>query len=139
MIGQLVIAMVMFAAAASALPSDPVKIYQSTLNIINSDTLPGNLLPVFLFQQGSVEGGSVGVNIGGGRGTPKPFIPDDGCGDDIFEGAMTDMRAPQLPYLSQDLWTCDRKQTDIPVWIMETDDLKVTITPQVGRIELRLV
>jgi len=48
----------------------------------------GNLLPNFLFQQGSIEGGSVGVKIGGGRGTPKPFVPDDSCGDDIFEGAM---------------------------------------------------
>lgn len=43
---------------------------------------------------------------------------------------MTDMRSPQLPYLTQDLWTCDRKQEDINVWTMEDDDLKVTITPQ---------
>ncbi len=103
---------------------------QEKLNIINSDTLPGNLLPNFLFQQGSIEGGSVGVKIGGGRGTPKPFSPDDSCGDDIFDGAMTDMRSPQLPYLTQDLWTCDRKKEDITVYTLEDDDLKVTITPQ---------
>ena len=24
----------------------------------------------------------------GGKGVAKPFIPDDSCGDDIFEGAM---------------------------------------------------
>jgi hypothetical protein len=101
-----------------------------------------------MFQQGSIEGGSkyatvsshliytdllhigVGVHIGGGRGTAKPFSPDDSCGNDIFEGAMEDMRSPQLPYLTQDLWTCDRKSKDIDVWIMESDDLKVTITPQ---------
>ena len=83
-----------------------------------------------MFQQGSIEGGSVGVHIGGGRGVAKPFAPDDSCGDDIFDGAMTDMRSPQLPYLTQDQWTCDRVAEDIPVWIMETDDLKVTITPQ---------
>eukprot|EP01038_Epipyxis_sp_PR26KG_P014959 gene14959-20124_t len=98
--------------------------------ILNSETLPGNLLPNFLFQQGSIEGGSVGVKIGGGRGVAKPFTPDDSCGDDIFDGAMEDMRSTQLPYLTQDLWTCDRKSEDIPVWTMETDDLKVTITPQ---------
>jgi len=100
------------------------------MTIINSETLPGNLLPNFLFQQGSIEGGSVGVKIGGGRGTPKPFSPDDSCGDDIFDGAMTDMRSPQLPYLTQDLWTCDRKIEDIDVWTMENEFLKVTITPQ---------
>jgi hypothetical protein len=43
---------------------------------------------------------------------------------------MEDERSPQLPYLTQDLWTCDRKQEDLPVWLMEDDELKVTITPQ---------
>jgi len=105
-------------------------IKKTKMTIINSETLPGNLLPNFLFQQGSIEGGSVGVKIGGGKGTPKPFSPDDSCGDDIFDGAMTDMRSPQLPYLTQDLWTCDRKIEDIDVWIMENEYLKVTVTPQ---------
>lgn len=105
-------------------------LYESTKEIINSETLPGSLLPNFLFQQGSIEGGSVGVKIGGGRGTAKPFSPDDSCGDDIFDGAMDDMRSPQLPYLTQDLWTCDRKTENITVWILEDDFLKVTITPQ---------
>lgn len=107
-----------------------VSIQKTKMNILNSETLPGNLLPNFMFQQGSIEGGSVGVKIGGGRGTPKPFVPDDSCGDDIFDGAMTDMRSPQLPYLTQDQWTCDRKSEDIDVWIMEDEKLKVTITPQ---------
>lgn len=40
------------------------------------------------------------------------------------------MRSPQLPYLTQDLWTCDRKEADLDVWVYENDDLKVTITPQ---------
>ena len=30
----------------------------------------------------------------------------------------------------QDLWTCDRKQEDISAWILEDDNLRVTITPQ---------
>lgn len=72
----------------------------------------------------------MGVKTGGGRGIPKPFQPDDSCGDDIFDGAMEDMRSPQLPYLTQDLWTCDRKPTDIPVYLMENEQWKVTITPQ---------
>ena len=81
---------------------------QISMNKMNSETLPGNLLPNFLFMQGAIEGGSVGVNIGGGRGNKKPFMPDDTCTDDIWEGAMEDMRSPQLPYLTQDLWTCAR-------------------------------
>ena len=116
--------------ATLATASAATVIKSEKMNIINSETLPGNLLPNFMFQQGSIEGGSVGVKIGGGRGTAKPFTPDDSCGDDIFDGAMEDMRSPQLPYLTQDLWTCDRKQEDINVWTMEDDDLKVTITPQ---------
>lgn len=83
-----------------------------------------------MFQQGSIEGGSVGVNIGGGKGTKKPFVPDDSCGDDIFDGAMEDQRSPQLPYLTQDLWTCERKTENISAWVMEDENLKVTITPQ---------
>lgn len=109
---------------------DKVSIRKSGVSVLNSETLPGNLLPGFMFMQGSIEGGSVGVNIGGGKGTPHPFNPDDGCGDDIFDGAMEEMRSPQLPYLTQDLWTCDRKQEEIPVWEMESEDIKVTITPQ---------
>lgn len=105
-------------------------VQESSMNILNSDTLPGNLLPNFLFQQGSIEGGSVGVKTGGGRGIAKPFSPDDSCGDDIFDGAMTDMRSPQLPYLTQDLWTCDRKSENITVWLLEDENLKVYITPQ---------
>ena len=80
-----------------------MSIGQTTMKKIISETLPGNLLPNFLFMQGSIEGGSVGVEIGGGKGTPRPFLPDDSCHDDIFEGAMEDMRSPQVqrePFLS---------------------------------------
>ncbi|KAJ1432001.1 hypothetical protein B484DRAFT_395195, partial [Ochromonadaceae sp. CCMP2298] len=85
---------------------------------ISPDTLPKD------FQQGGIEGGSVGVNFGGGRGSPHPFTPDDSCGDDIFEGAMEDMRSPQLPYLTQDQWTCARKAENVTVWTMQDGDLK---------------
>jgi hypothetical protein len=124
---QVVSAAAIAAAASAALNN---KISPSSLSIINSDTLPGNLLPNFLFQQGSIEGGSIGLKIGGGRGTPRVFTPDDTCLDDIFEGAMMDTRSPQLPYLTQDQWTCDRKVEDMSVWNFENDDLLVTITPQ---------
>jgi hypothetical protein len=43
--------------------------------MVNSKVLPGNILPGFFFMQGKVEGGQT-VKIGGGRGTPQPFIPD---------------------------------------------------------------
>lgn len=89
------------ASMASAGTIQPSKIHRSDINVINSETLPGNLLPNFMFQQGSIEGGSIGVKIGGGRGAPHPFVPDDTAGDDIFDGAMEDMRSPQLPYLTQ--------------------------------------
>lgn len=121
--------LLLLASTAAAL-ADETSIKKTSLSILNSDTLPGNLLPGFLFMQGSIEGGSVGVNIGGGRGNPHPFNPDDSCTDDIFDGAMTDMRSPQLPYLTQDLWTCDRKEEDIEMWQMESEDLTVTISPQ---------
>lgn len=38
---------------------------RDTISILNSETLPGNILPNFMFQQGSIEGGAVGVIIGG--------------------------------------------------------------------------
>jgi len=75
-----------------------------------------------------LQGGSVGVKIGGGRGALKPFIPDDSCGDDIFEGALEDERSPQLPYLTQDLWGCEREKKDIDTIVLENDELKVTQT-----------
>jgi len=82
--------------------------------------------------QGSIEGGSIGVNIGGGKGTKLPFTDkmDDSCGDDIFEGANPDLRSPQLPYLTQDLWGCEREDKEFPVWHLEDEYLRITITPQ---------
>lgn len=71
----------LFLAFVSTVCVTGVTIKEAELKIINSETKPGNLLPNFLFQQGSIEGGSVGVKIGGGRGTPRSFAPDDSCGD----------------------------------------------------------
>jgi hypothetical protein len=56
--------------------SNDATITKVSLRKYNSETLPGNLLPNFLFMQGAIEGGSVGVNIGGGRGKPKVIIPN---------------------------------------------------------------
>ena len=70
------------------------------------------------------------MNLGGGRGEKLPFLPDDSCGDDIFEGANEDLRSPQLPYLTQDLWGCEREPTDVPAFALEDEHLKVVVTPQ---------
>ena len=83
-----------------------------------------------MFMQGALEGGSIGINIGGGKGEALPFLPDDSCGDDIFEGANADLRSPQLPYLTQDLWGCEREPTDVPAYALEDEHLKVIVTPQ---------
>lgn len=125
--------MIAILAAFVGLPlaASLAEVRQEKMKLIYSETAPGNLLPNFMFMQGSIEGGSVGVKIGGGRGTPHPFLPDDSCGDDIFEGAMEDMRSPQLPYLTQDLWDCARTpETEVDVWVLEDDNLKVIVTPQ---------
>ena len=59
----------------------------------------GKLLPGFLFMQGESDGLEQGlsIKIGGGRGKPVPFVPDDSCDDAIFDGASPDLRSPQLP------------------------------------------
>ena len=88
-----------------------------------SDVDGGNLLPNFLFLQGEVEGGASKVNLGGGRGEPKPFVPDDNVGNDIFEGAMDDLRSPQLPYLTNDIWGCEREERTIETFDLENDYL----------------
>jgi len=85
-----------------------------------------------MFIQGATEGGEIGLNTGGGRGTPQPFVPDDTAGEDIFEGALEDQRSPQLPYLTQDLWGCEREEGEMETVVMEDDHLKVTITPSVS-------
>ena len=94
--------------------------------------MDGNLLPGYYFQQGEAEGVATTTIIGGGRGEKLPFYPDDSCADDIFEGASEDLRSPQLPYLTQDLWTCDRKVTDIETIELESESMIASIIPQWG-------
>jgi hypothetical protein len=104
-----------------------------TVSIINSLVYPGSLLPNFMFMQPKVEGGAqVVLNSAGGRGKPSTFVPDDSCAEDIFVDINEDLRSPQLPYLSQDLWDCAREPTTISVFVLENEYLKVTITPQFG-------
>ena len=91
-------------------------IKQETITKINSETLPGNLLPGFLFMQGDIEGGSIGVNIGGGRGEALPFTPDDSCHDDIFEGANEDLRSPQLLLRFMDMQRGKKKNFQRGSW-----------------------
>ena len=82
--------------------------------------------------QGNLEGGAIGFNTGGGRGIKQPFIPDDSAGEDIFDGALEDQRSPQLPYLTQDLWGCEREEGNMDTVVMEDEFLKVTIVPSVS-------
>jgi hypothetical protein len=72
------------------------------------------------------------VRIGGGRGRPVPFVPDDSCDDAIFEGASPDLRSPQLPYLKYDTWGCERKEASLPIIIMDSATMRLSITPQFG-------
>lgn len=102
------------------------------MTIKESKVHPGNVLPSFLFSQGTVEGGGTQVVLGGGKGTLRPFTPDDSVADDIWEGAMDDVRSPQLPYLTQDQWGCEKEDTDIDVVVLENEYLKVNIAPSVG-------
>lgn len=86
-----------------------------------------------MFSQGLTEGASPTVPLAtGGRGDKVPFVPDDSCGDDIFEGANEDLRSPQLPHLTQDSFTCERAPTEMPVILAETDELLLSLTPQYG-------
>jgi hypothetical protein len=104
---------------------------ESAERIINSRVLPGNLLPNFMTSQQRVETGPT-IRLGSGRGVPATSIPDDSCGDDIFADLNDDLRSPQLPNLSQDLWTCDRIEEDISSYVYENSEVRVTINPQYG-------
>ena len=125
------------AAASAALLSPaparaqpPPSLSWSTLPLRVSATAPGNLLPAFRFQLSQVEGGSTAVPIGGGLPTPQPFVPGDTCPDLIFDHASRDLHAPNLPYLTQDQWGCERAPQDVPVLAYEDAHLRLAITPQ---------
>ncbi len=97
-----------------------------------SEVYPGNLLPQFRFQLGVVEGGSSAVAIGGGTLEPNPFVPDDTCPAEIWDHASLDLRAPQLPHLSQDQWGCERETRGVPSLTVEDEHLRLSILPQWG-------
>ena len=94
----------------------------------------GKLLPGFLFMQGESDGlqQDIAVRTGGGRGKPIPFVPDDSADDDVFEGASPDLRSPQLPYLKYDTWGCQRSPKALPVILMDSAQIRLTITPMFG-------
>ena len=62
----------------------------------------------------------------------SPFVPDDNVDDAIFEGASPDLRSPQLPYLKYDTWGCERTAKTLPVILMDSATMRLTITPQFG-------
>jgi hypothetical protein len=99
--------------------------------VINSRVLPGNLLPNFMQSQGRVESGTA-IKLGAGRGVAATTIPDDSCADDIWENLNMDLRSPQLPNLSQDIWTCSRTEETQEVFVYENEFTRVAITPQYG-------
>lgn len=103
-----------------------------TLPMAVSEVHAENLLPKFTFMTGEVEGGDVKIAIGGGDSGPEPFVPADSCPAEIWDGASEDLRAPQLPHLSQDQWGCEREQQDVATQVLENEHLKVSITPQWG-------
>ncbi len=120
-----------FLCGALAAKAGPT-IASENIKVIESRVRDGNILPQFMFSQGSVEGGMTKVVIGGGRGTPKVFTPDDSNGKDIWEGAMNDTRSPQLPYLTQDQWTCDRKEEEFKMFTIESDSLKAYVSASIS-------
>ena len=99
-----------------------------------SSVAGGKLLPGFLFMQGESDGleQSLGVRIGGGAGAPIPFVPDESCDDAIFEGASPDLRSPQLPYFKYDTWGCERAPKDVPVILLDSPSMRLSITPEFG-------
>lgn len=130
---MLAFALTLAVCEATAAWSAPATVSWGKLSLQMSETGPGNVLPQYLFLQGSEEGGSTAVKIGGGRGKSLPFQPDDSCDDDIFDGANPDLRSPQLPHLTQDRWGCERKDSvEIDVVVLENERLRATITPQFG-------
>ena len=126
----LIIFTLVYQSVSNAESDSLTKLKKTSLTKLYSETEAGNILPQFLFMQGAIEGGAIGVKIGGGKGDPIPFEPDDTCGDDIFEGANPDLRSPQLPYLTQDLWGCEREEKSFDAYTLENNDLIVTVTPQ---------
>ena len=99
-----------------------------------SSTGPDSTLPNFFFMAGGEEGGSMfdGYGYTGGKGNPSPYVPPDGCPDEIFENTMKDERVPQLPWALQESWGCERKPTEVDAIIIENDYLRAAVTPQWG-------
>eukprot|EP00944_MAST-04C_sp_MAST-4C-sp1_P004738 g4738.t1 len=99
-----------------------------------SSTGPDSTLPTFFFMAGAEEGGGLydGYGYTGGRGEPSPFIPPDGCPDEIFENTMKDLRVPQLPWAVQEAWGCERVPTEVDAIIIENEYLRAALMPQWG-------
>ena len=97
-----------------------------------STVAPGNLLPQFRFMLSQVEGGSSKVNIGGGLPPPDPYIPGDSSPDFMWDHASPDLHAPNMPYLTQDQWGCERRPENVSTLVFENERLRLHITPQWG-------
>ena len=127
--GVLSFALLSILLSVSVSGSVPAKVSESTYPLKVSDTLPGNLLPSYKFMLVQVEGGSTAVPLGGGDVPPSPFVPDDSCPDEIWDHASKDLHAPQLPHLTQDQWTCERKQTTVPSIALENEHIRASVIP----------
>eukprot|EP00755_Sulcionema_specki_P008004 Sspe_Gene.39751::Locus_19163_Transcript_1_1_Confidence_1.000_Length_2428::g.39751::m.39751 len=121
-------------AAGVAVDAGLAKVSDGTEPIKVSSTGPDSTLPSFFFMQEDEEGGGLYTKTGytGGLGEPRPFFPDDSCPDDLFENTMRDERVPQLPWMLQEDWGCEREPQDVSVLVQETETLRVAITPQWG-------
>ena len=103
-----------------------------TLPLKVSRVAPGNLLPQFRFMLSQVEGGSSKVNIGGGTVPKSPYIPGDSSPEFMWDHASPDLHAPNLPYLTQDEWGCERRPENVSTILYEDSRLTLHITPQWG-------
>jgi hypothetical protein len=121
----------LYAATASIAAAFPT-ISNGSIPLKVSKTAAGNLLPQFRFQLSQVEGGSNAVNIGGGLPPKSPFLPTDSAPEVIWDHASGDLHAPNLPYLTQDDWSCEREPTNVSVITYEDEHLRLSITPQWG-------
>jgi hypothetical protein len=95
-----------------------------------------NILPTYMFSQGSVEGGGSQfvLNPNGGRGETRPSSFDDTLPEKYLKGLMSDVRSPVLPYGLQSHWHCDAenniKKRD--ALVLETSKINITVTPEVN-------
>eukprot|EP01048_Picozoa_sp_COSAG05_P008873 COSAG05_NODE_697_length_7869_cov_14.189937_6_plen_248_part_00 len=118
-------------AVVATLATGAVRTSRLQLNVSRVYESP---LPGFRFLEGGAEGGMVlaWATAASTSGWDTAPTIDDGCADDIFDGAMVDSRPTILPWTLQDNWGHERAPTAVPTIVMENEVLEVTIVPTWG-------